>query len=1186
MPGKDPHISLSSGRLLQRVLSISWQELRSWPQSVQELASSLAAEMFLLRCNPFIPAEEVRKSVFRRLEAERVEGQQEYIDTIRGGLEGFWQEFERDRTLKRQIIRRLQGLLPREHIYTEPQDLVQFSTDATDLRLELPMFVVAPGSTREVQDTVRLANDMGFHIVPRGGGSGLTGGAIPVRSRTVVMSLSRLKSVQSIDTSKQILCAQAGVITQDAIRAASRQGLLLTVDPASKASSSLGGNLSENAGGPFAFEYGTTLDNILSYKMVMPEGNIIEVVRRDHPRHKIMPREEAIFDIFDEEGGLRESLTLVGHHIRSARLGKDVSNKYLNGLPGIQKEGVDGVITEACFILHEQLPLSSTLCLEFYGSSMREAMQVIKDLVGLRDRIKEEGNLIKMSALEEFGAKYVQAIEYSKKSSRYEGEPISVLLVQLDSSHQEALQQITLEIVRIAESYQEVDVFVARDGEESEAFWQDRHSLSAITKRTSGFKINEDVVIPIEVIPEFSDFIENLNLYYLALAYRRVLQKAAELEEIPPEDSFIDMEQHVASQILKGEITTQDLAEQELELQIHYFFRDLGSRYPEHSEELAAQEEELFATRIMVANHMHAGDGNCHVNIPVNSNDPEMLKLAEEAATKVFEKVLEQGGSVSGEHGIGITKIGFLEQKRIEELAEYKARIDPNYILNPDKLTRTSLEQNPYTFSFNHLLQDLEQSSIPQKDRLIELLQSIQNCSRCGKCKQVCPMYHPEQGFLHHPRNKILTLGALLEGYYYTLRHRQRPDKRLLQYLQDLVERCNACGKCTQVCPVSIRMPQQMLSMRSFLEENRTGGHHPIKSRLLQHLFRQRGRLAPAAKTASMGQKIQNSLSGFLPRSVRDRADHPLISGAGPQLGFRNLDQTLNLPRRNLFLAPDAPDPTQRETVLYFPGCGANLFYREIGLAGIYLLLAEGMNVILPSRHYCCGYPLMASGCMRTYEENREAVQDSLGKLLEQARGRGLEVNTVLTSCGTCREALEDFQLSRRMGRSLQHRDLLQQILERGERTLAPDLYGFGPPERLLYHPACHTEWQGLSPTQGGSVYAQKLGELLGTRVDVAHGCCGESGLGALTSPHIYATLRRRKADKLAEDLRDYPGHLPLLVGCPSCKVGLSRILADGNWPHSALHTLEFLAQALLGEKWQDTAIEKITSCGTGETTA
>ena len=534
MPNKTPHISVPGHTILKRVLHIPPEEFQAWSEASRELATNLAFELFIIRYNPFIPAEAVTKSVFKRLEAQKNALTAEEFSQIKGGLEAFWQEYEEDQRFKSKVTERLRQIVPEEHIVASPNTLVECSTDATDLRLEVPMLLVSPGETEEVQRIIQLANELEFKIVPRGGGSGLTGGAIPATRRSIILSMSRMKSILSIDLKDKVLCAQTGVITLNAIEAVSKAGLLFTVDPASKASSSLGGNISENAGGPFAFEYGTTLDNILAYTMVQPDGRIITITRRNHPRHKILPQETATFDILDEEETVLQTIDLPGSEIRAPGLGKDVSNKFLGGLPGIQKEGVDGIITTACFTLYPKPTYSQTLCLEFFGHSMHNAMKVITDLVQLRDRIRQEGDLVKMSSLEEFGTKYVQAIDYQKKSSQYEGEPISVLLIQIDSMHEQALHQIKDEIVRIADKVHNVDVFVAKDEQESEEFWQDRHRLSAITKHTSGFKINEDVVIPIEVIPQFADFIEDLNLYYLARAYRRALQQASELERVDP----------------------------------------------------------------------------------------------------------------------------------------------------------------------------------------------------------------------------------------------------------------------------------------------------------------------------------------------------------------------------------------------------------------------------------------------------------------------------------------------------------------------------------------------------------------------------------------------------------------------------------------------------------------------------
>ncbi|MDP3429447.1 MAG: FAD-binding oxidoreductase, partial [Desulfomicrobium sp.] len=334
-------------------------------------------------------------------------------------------------------------------------------------------------------------------------------------------------------------------------------------------------------------------------------------------------------------------------------LGKDVTNKFLGGLPGVQKEGVDGIITEATFTLYPTLPHSRVMCLEFYGNSMRNAMYVIKDIVALRDEIRKEGDLVKLSALEEFGIKYVQAIEYSKKSNKFDGIPISVLIIQLDSTDEDAVFDAVRRIVDISGKYDNVDSFVAADAQEAEVFWHDRHQLSAISKRTSGFKLNEDIVIPLEVIPDFSDFLEEQNLYYLAIAYREALQQVQILPGIEVDDEFIRMEMDVASSIIKGKTSKEDLPEQELELQTSFFFQHLKSKYSKLHEELTKIFDNMQSTRVIIANHMHAGDGNCHVNLPVNSNDPRMLGLAEEAVAKIFRKVLEFKGQVSGEHGIG-----------------------------------------------------------------------------------------------------------------------------------------------------------------------------------------------------------------------------------------------------------------------------------------------------------------------------------------------------------------------------------------------------------------------------------------------------------------------------------------------------------------------------------------------------
>ncbi|WP_018123208.1 FAD-binding and (Fe-S)-binding domain-containing protein [Desulfovibrio oxyclinae] len=1153
-----PHISISDEQLFSRVFGmVDMEQVAEWPESVRKLASELAAELFMVRYNPFVDPELVRKSVERRLNMSRPLMSGEYPKILSAGIREFWRSFDADTAFRGELVQRLRGFMDRNGIGDDPLHLVQSCTDATDLRMELPMLVLYPETEEQIRRIVKLADEMGFSVIPRGGGTGLTGGAIPTANRSVVLSLARFKKVLDVNPEERTISVETGVITLTAIKAAAEQDLLLTVDPASKAGSSIGGNLSENAGGPFAFEYGTTIDNILSYRMVTPKGEIITVVRRDHPRHKVFEDGSATFDVYDESGKHVDTVTLSGRDIRSPGLGKDVSNKYLGGLPGVQKEGVDGIFTEATLICHPRPKHSRVLCLEFYGRSMRNAMYVIKDVVGLRDTIRDEGDLVKISALEEFGTKYVQAIEYKPKTSKYEGEPISVIIMQLDSDHEDALDQAVETVVSLADNYDGVDIFAARDAKEGELFWEDRHKLSAISRRTSGFKINEDIVIPLEVIPDFSDFLENLNLEYLGRIYRRTLYRVRDLPGVDQNDPDLDEGLERGKAIMRGDITFADISDQEQESQCRYLFAKLRDRYPKLDNDIKALWDELQAKRVIIANHMHAGDGNCHVNLPVNSNDPEMLREAHRAAGQVFEKVLELDGVVSGEHGIGITKIDYLDDEKIRALAAYKHQVDPRNIFNPGKLTRRELPSEPFTFSFNRLIQDLDMTALKDKEDLMNLLKDIQTCTRCGKCKQVCPMFHPQSGLMHHPRNKNIGLGALIEAIYYDQIQTGQPAPHLLDKLRELMEHCTACGKCQAVCPVKIDSAGAALRMRAFLDYKGRSGH-PVKKIVLERIADEPARRLPkVAKALSLGQTMQSKAVGLLPAHWRRRFKNPAFASPTPHMDFRNIFETLELDKGFVLKAPGAK---RDDTVLYFPGCGAALFSHDIGMATVYLLLKAGVNVVLPDKHMCCGYPLLASGCEEAYKTNRHRNGKAMLDLLVATGKAGLKATTLLTACGTCRESLESHDFSGDLVEPMRHMDAVQFLSER--------LEGVNCEGDAIYHAACHAEWVDVPKANAPEMYRSALEELTGARTVLSPGCCGESGLGALSSPAIYNRIRERKKGQLREDAGSNKS-LPIVVGCPSCKVGISRCLAENRQGNPVLHTVEYLARCVGGPKWK-----------------
>jgi glycolate oxidase len=174
-----------------------------------------------------------------------------------------------------EVLRELAGIVGEDDLLTSPEDLVCYSYDASQPTLDqLPSAVLSADSTEEVAAILRLANQRSFAVVPRGSGTNLSGGTIPLRG-AVVLNLGRMNQILEVDSDNLTATMESGVITDQLQAAVAAKGLLYPPDPASSSVSTIGGNVAENAGGLRGLKYGVTGDYVLGLEVVLPTGEVM-----------------------------------------------------------------------------------------------------------------------------------------------------------------------------------------------------------------------------------------------------------------------------------------------------------------------------------------------------------------------------------------------------------------------------------------------------------------------------------------------------------------------------------------------------------------------------------------------------------------------------------------------------------------------------------------------------------------------------------------------------------------------------------------------------------------------------------------------------------------------------------------------------------------------------------------------
>ena len=451
------------------------------------------------------------------------------------------------------IIPKIEAIVGQEHVTTAVEDLLCYAYDATNRHCR-PDAVAFPANTDEVSDILRLANEHRFFVVPRGAGTGMTGGALAVQGG-LVMVMTRFSRILTIDTDNLVAEVEPGVITGHFQEVVEGKGLFYPPDPSSALYCTLGGNVAECAGGPHAVKYGVTRDYVLGLEVVLPSGEIIRT-------------------------GVRTAKGVVGYDLTRLMVGS---------------EGTLGVITKIVLRLFPLPEVVRTLSVVF--SRIQDAVRTVCEIIrsGVVPRTVEYMDQAAIRCVED----YLNL-----------GLPVdagAMLLIEVDGSLS-AVETAIRDLTDICKNCGAYQVHVASSAQEAKDLWRARQAISPALFRLGPDKINEDIVVPRNRIPDMVEWID-----------------------------------------------------------------DLRKR-----------------TGLTIVTFGHAGDGNIHFNIMLDRRDGEILEKAESAVEELFRQTIALGGTISGEHGVGITKAPYIGMEigsaELALMKRIKAVFDPNGILNPGKI--------------------------------------------------------------------------------------------------------------------------------------------------------------------------------------------------------------------------------------------------------------------------------------------------------------------------------------------------------------------------------------------------------------------------------------------------------------------------------------------------------------------
>jgi len=454
--------------------------------------------------------------------------------------------------MERALVRELESVVGASNVFTDTAGRVSYSYDSQH-ETAIPDVVVHVSAESEVVAVVRCASVHGIPVVVRGAGSGMTGGAVPERGG-ILMNMERMNRILHFSTEDRLCFLEPGVVTAALQQVAAKHRHYYPPEPASAKFSTIGGNVAESAGGLGCVKYGLTKDFVEGMKFVTADGEIIST--------GVYTETESPFDL----GGI------------------------ITG-----SEGTLGIVTEIAMRLIPAPESRFTVLVLF---------RTLIEAVNASNEVLASG--VNPSVLEFMDRHCIETVrDYARVP--IPGEAGALLIVELEGDADEVAAGERI-LTGLFKRRTTVDCITAKTPEEHDAIWKLRESLSPAIAVIAPLKFNEDVCVPISLIPRLCAYVENL-----------------------------------------------------------------GKKHT-----------------VRVATFGHLGDGNIHVNFMTHWERPEEVERVQQAVGELFGEVIRMGGTLSGEHGIGMSKRRYLpialDAATVAFEKSIKRALDPRNILNPGKI--------------------------------------------------------------------------------------------------------------------------------------------------------------------------------------------------------------------------------------------------------------------------------------------------------------------------------------------------------------------------------------------------------------------------------------------------------------------------------------------------------------------